>query len=560
MSEMARICAIPRVEPQPVDLNPYLLRGTHAYRLRPVQSLGLAVIAHMRGLLGFMRVGSGKTLLCALAGTMLRAKYTIVLTSAPLVADMDAAYRDVACKYFHTYGTTKAMSYDALSGENNSEVLDRYLQRFGSELAIVADECHSLRDLTRARTIRLGRLLLANPTIPFVAVSGTITRSSLYEYAHLADWALRASSPVPRPSYPDCLRKLADCMDLKSEPDSESFRYGEALAMWAGIQWPSREATAEDRKRATRSAHFIRLKSAPGVVVTESSDDYNGKLTITKVKLPIPENVQHALADLAINGLLPNGDVAEDPLSQWRAEMQIATGFFYFWQWPNGIKDQAWIDARREWHKFVRAELTNSASTNYDSPSLVKRAVESAMQSAVWHPGIPLYRAWLPHSAKRWNGQDTPPTVGVVLSDFLVREAVALTKGQPPTLIWYASDECAEMLKRLGIDCFGSGSHLPRKARTIGISWRVFKQGKNLQDRWYRMIVLEPPASGEHWEQLIGRVYRSGQPSDHIDVLIPQHATPYINALRNALNETREYMQTLTTVPLLLTRATFAEG
>ena len=48
------------------------------------------------------------------------------------------------------------------------------------------------------------------------------------------------------------------------------------------------------------------------------------------------------------------------------------------------------------------------------------------------------------------------------------------------------------------------------------------------------MLLLEPPASGEAMEQLLGRLHRPGQYADEVVVYTYEHCSPYENASSTA--------------------------
>ena len=67
--------------------------------------------------------------------------------------------------------------------------------------AIILDECHKAKDLGRSVARRLRRYLEGkNPRVPVVAMTGTATKRSIRDYAHIVGWALgpHASPPAER--------------------------------------------------------------------------------------------------------------------------------------------------------------------------------------------------------------------------------------------------------------------------------------------------------------------------------------------------------------------------
>jgi hypothetical protein len=65
----------------------------------------------------------------------------------------------------------------------------------------------------------------------------------------------------------------------------------------------------------------------------------------------------------------------------------------------------------------------------------------------------------------------------------------------------------------------------------------VHGTGKNLQ-AFANQLVLQPPASGQTWEQLLGRMHRPGQNADEVRCDVLQHTwfakANLVGALRDA--------------------------
>ena len=93
----------------------------------------------------------------------------------------------------------------------------------------------------------------------------------------------------------------------------------------------------------------------------------------------------------------------------------------------------------------------------------------------------------------------------------------------PRALIVYQSRAVEQRLVELGWSVYGAGSDTPPTAEDFpAVSLAVHGKGKNMQ-AWDSMVVLEPPASGQVYEQLIGRIHRPGQEADlcTVDVVNP---------------------------------------
>ena len=70
---------------------------------------------------------------------------------------------------------------------------------------------------------------------------------------------------------------------------------------------------------------------------------------------------------------------------------------------------------------------------------------------------------------------------------------------------------------------------------------------------------MEPPSSGQAWEQLLGRTHRPGQEADEVWVGVFQHTRPFRKALQTARGDADYILRTLGGVQKL-NLATFDGG
>ena len=144
------------------------------------------------------------------------------------------------------------------------------------------------------------------------------------------------------------------------------------------------------------------------------------------------------------------------------------------------------------------------------------------------------WRDWLDVRGRygHHDGRFGPPTRTEWLDHYLAAEAVRWRDSGPHerAILWYASPEVGDDLRRRGFSVYGRGSDQPRDHVAFpACSIRVHGEGKNLQ-AWARALVLEPPSSGQVWEQLLGRLHRPGQASYDVRFDVAAHAWPFRNA------------------------------
>ena len=532
-NEVARILALPTLEPTPVDpgyMTQELRRPGGNWNLRPIQSLALSVLAANRGLFAPIRVGGGKTLISHLAPVVLGAKVGLVFTTAPNVEPSTRAFHRDCVPNFRTVPVV-VRSYDSLSTAGSTDYLERFADRFGDAFCIVTDECHKLRNLDAARTKRMGRFLLAHPGVTFAALTGSVTKHGLHDFAHLAEWALGRASPVPRPHHAAILDAWAQAIDSDGRPGPREWQAVAPLVAWAG---PERGTDTETKRTVARRALARRIRSAPGVVTSVDGDGHDGALEIRVRPVEMPSAVEEAIRVVKTTDVKPNGDVVTDDLDAARTARQLAAGFYYLWQWPDGKPDTAWLEARSRWHRHVRAELSSNSVEGYDSPFLVAGKIAREAEVGVRSAMHEAWRAWDGQRHKRWFGEKTPPTVPVWIDAFLVADAIRWANEQEhrkePGIVWYKHRAVEELLVASGMPVYGAGSRIDEdRPHVCAASIRSHGTGRNLQ-KWHRSLVLEPPADGEGWEQLVGRQHREGQ-TDDVLYEVYAHCDAYKDAL-----------------------------
>jgi len=493
-------------------------------RLRPIQSLALAVLKTCRGLLGSIGVGHGKTLVAILGAKVVGAKRPVVMVPPSL--------RETFFVEFDKFSTSfdlprvELLAYSMLSRPEGTDLLRRMAPDY-----IFADEAHSLRHPGSARTRRLLRYLEENPSTVFAAASGTLTSRSLRDYAHLSRHALGEGSPLPL--LESHLDSWCNAIDVDGRPSPTDWATVEPLVDAFG-EGPLAFMTGAARVEAVREAFLARLESAPGVVITED-ESAPCSLVIHTLRTPRPPgDIIEAIA-VVRSGESPNREeVYEDDVAVWRAARQVSAGFFYRWDWPDGIVDDQWLEARSRWSRWVRRELETGSAEAYDSPALVARRTREEMD------GDPrLARRSSRHAAlcewERVSGRPVPPTVAVWLSDYLVDELVALVERlREPVLVWYESKALGERLAAVGgWRLCGPGNPPKGEPETCVVSISAHHHGLNLQG-WRLSVVVEPPSSGQKWEQMIGRTHRAGQLADEVHVFTFVGPEPFASAFASA--------------------------
>lgn len=453
------------------------------------------------------------------------------------------------------------VTYNELSSPKSSTLLARIAPR-----VIIADEAHNLKARDRARGKRFLRYFADAPQTAFAGQSGTITTHSLKDYAHLAELALRDGSPLPL-HWPT-VEEWAAALDASEFPAP----VGQLRVLCA----PGETA---------RQGFMRRLVETPGVVATEESA-LGTSLVITDRRPPptVPSDLARMIDDVRELWLRPDGEELVDAIQKANVCRQLACGFFYRWRFPRGeTREQidAWLAARKNWHKEVREKLKYGREF-MDSPLLVTKA------AIRWHEGYAHVdpntkeRTFIPPKTRNgpqptWNAdfwpawkelRDTvePETEAVWVDDFLANDVAAWLRARdgkesPHGIVWYEHDAFGRRVAQLsGAPLFGPGSEASARilnekgTRSIVASIRAHGTGKNLQ-AFACNLFPNPMSDGAIWEQTLARTHRPGQRADEVVAELYRHTPEFIEAFDQAMIRAR-YIQETTGSKMKLLYAT----
>ena len=547
-TDIDRILRIPISSEAPDQTDKYR-RPNGQMRLRPAQNQALYDASIAKGGLFPIGVGWGKTLISQLIGVAMGAKRPLVLLPAPCEAQFWRDYQTYG-KHFTVHPSLQVLTYSKLQVASGKDTL----KTIAPDL-IIADEAHNLRNMRSARCQRVHRYLKAqhdagNPVL-FVALSGTLTSKSLKDYAHLVKWALRSNAPVPK----DPAEVLAWSMVIDSGmmPKEEELSH---MAPFVRHYYPNDKVTQEN----ARSAFAERFTNTQGVVATRDSSAIGCSLVLMERKIDVPKTITGALKHISTTWSLPNNELEfSDTMSMIGASKQIAQGFYYRWDWgkerPNDA-DKEWMDMRKRWARAVREQVKKEVD-GLDSELLITNACRFSVRHDKLYPGLlPLvvvaWKIWEPFAKIK-----PPPTISIWLDDFLIQDSIAWANDQgEPVIVWYGDTAVGAKLRDGGLPLFGQGSEMPAKAITCAASYNVHGTGKNLQ-AWRNQILLDPPASGQAWEQLLGRTHRQGQTADEVMFHYYAHTKEFAKAIESARTSAK-YIEETTTTPQRLIYGTWA--
>lgn len=527
--ELARVLNIPRriwtlesAEQVARELTALLRKASGTMDLRPIQGQALLEAGIIGGLFGPIRVGGGKTLLSLLAPFVLDAKRPLLVIPAKLV-EKTKRERLILSQHWHIPTFFHIVSYEWLGRVQAQDFLEKRLQ---PDL-IILDEAHKVKNPKAAVTRRIARYFHARPDTKCVAISGTITKRSLKEWAHIAAWCLPPQSyPLPH-SFSE-REDWADAVDEK--PNGESRLMPGYLTLLCSPE----ERAEPDTLVGLRKAFRRRLVETKGVVAT-TEGHVGCSLTIEALEVDVKKDVDDAFDILRKTWSTPDNWPITDPLQLWRVARELSLGFYYRWE-PRPPDD--WMSARREWSRACREILSNNR-LKLDSLLMVTRAIQEGDYPDV----LPILNAW-----RTIEPTFTPNPVPVWLDDSLVRAAKHWAE-ERPGIVWCEHVAFAERLAKLAkLAYYGRGgldhsTGRPIEAHPADVSLVASvasnAEGRNLQ-KWSRNLVTSCPAScggSTGWEQLLGRTHRPGQDADEVECQVFVTSIEHVNAFQRACSD-----------------------
>jgi hypothetical protein len=523
--ELARIIQLPRrtwsepdTEALARDMSLALKRPAGSMTLRPLQALALYELGTKGGAFCPIRVGGGKTLITLLAPVVADSSRPLMLLPAKLVDKTIREQRELA-PHWPIATHVRIVSYESLGRANQATLLDM----FKPDL-IIADEAHKLKNRKAAVTRRVLRYMAANPDCGFLGLSGTITKRSLEDYAHVVSWCLPAQfCPVPQ-SWTE-LQEWADALDEK--PGLQSPVNPGALLMLCNAEELAL-AQQGHKTTAARKAFRRRLVETPGVVA--STEGFVGcSLSIEAITTDVLPELDEAFKTLRTQWETPDGQPLSDPMAVWRHARELGQGFYYKWD-PRPPED--WLMARKAWAKACRSILEHNRR-GLDSELQVVRAVDDGHYPDA-SDALELWRAV--------KDNFVPNTVPVWLDDSVIQRAVQWGL-QNVGIIWTEHQAMAERLAqvsrlsyygRQGKDRLGNYIEDHPADQPLIASIQSNGEGRNLQ-KWNKGLILSPPPNGAQWEQLLARMHRDNQEADEVAYDVMVTCAEHENALEQAM-------------------------
>lgn len=527
-AELKRVLALPRRRWQDITaefadaLTDEYKTQNGTMRLRAVQAAALAELHDMRGLVAPIRVGGGKTLVSFLAPTVLECDRPLLLIPAKLKNKTEREWKQMAEHW--QLKPLKTQTYEQLGRASHAEWLHEYQPDF-----IFADEAHRISNRRAAVTRRVDRYLREYKDTVFVCASGTLTRKRLTDYWHLVLHALGPQT-MPMPArWPD-VNQWGEALDILPD-DLQRLKPGALVQLCNDEEKIATRFGEAAELEAIRAAYNRRFVETCGVISTEDKL-LSCSLSIVEKKIRTPSVLPH-LQKMRVTWETPDGHPFSEAVDLWRHARELACGFFYKWDPP---APDEWMDARREWSRYVRSVLKHSRT--YDSELQVARAVASGALP----DGEGALRDWQ-------NIRDTfkPNNVPVWVSDDVLCAARDWLQRQGG-IVWVEHTAFGEALSDLsGVPYFGKASKLQiedQKGKPVIASIRANAEGRNMQ-AWSKSLVVSCPPNGTTWEQMLGRTHRDGQEADEVTYEVMLGCEEAREGFRKAIKDAQYIQATL---------------
>ncbi len=478
------------------QMTPLVRAPGGTWSLLPVQAIYLREcwLQSRKGLGVFapMGVGSGKTLSTLLGPRVTRAPRPLLIVPASLNND---GRKQEVCNYAKQFSFVPppVVHTQALQGDDGLALLESH-----APTDIWIDEFHLFKNPRSKRAAKLNKYLKAHPGTRVYALTGTIMKRSIKDFAHVLHWCLGVESPLPIVWH--VLEEWAAALD-------EKLSMGFVSDPGVLLDWcKPGEVDELGPTDAARRAVGRRILETPGVIgYSLTKEHLPSTVVIEEIRLPETPKIVQAFELLRSKQELPDGTQLVEALEWTRHARTLPLGYWLRWKYP---APKEWLARRKAWGSFVREHL--KGRHRLDSPDEVKKAFPGQAELKAWEE---IRDSFKPETVAEWIDGNALS----ICARWLQEPGIAMTENTEFAL---ALAQVAQVpyFGPGGLDASGRSIDL-YAGRSAVASFKANKEGRNLQ-RWGRLLFPCPPTNGPDGQQSVGRIQRKGQTRDKLLVSV----------------------------------------
>lgn len=539
-SEIERILNIPRrpsvIPPGVAErLSAEFRTPSGTMTLKPIQAWALDEARQAHGLLGCLGTGVGKTLLTALAPTVMESTRTVVLVPGKLKRRFIEKDHPTLSEHWRLLPLTDVLGtpgiFVASHDDISSQKMGGLLEAHNPDLVVI-DEAHAFKSTVAKgdRSSRTTRLLRhwqeaekVGKTLRLIAATGTLFTDSLADAGILCWLTLGTSSPLPLDW------ALISAWAQSVDPVTKFGTYRQFAPSVKKLLPVGGEVSVESLREAVQ----LRMSETRGIVSVKDKA-LGVSLYVHKRSLSLPEGMQKVMKTLRTEWRTPDGEEITDVLEFSRLARQIASGFYYKRVWLNGESKELqteWLGAQSEYNKEIRRILSRHSRAGFDSPGLIESAILSGDYKSK------TYARWAAVKDLAEPGRDT-----IWIDDFAAADACLW--GKKVGIIFYRHKAFGAKVAELsGFPLYDDDKdtieiEAEDGSRTIVASTGAHGTGARLHNFSNSLFTYVSSSNKTH-EQNIARTHRDGQSKSVCEVWLHIYSSEASSAFSKAVEKAR---------------------
>lgn len=466
------------------------------------------------GNVGTLKVGEGKTPISYLIPIIAETQNCVLLVPGSLKKKTVENFKYLyTC--FNGAPPHRICTYEELALKKNVDLLKELDPDY-----IIADECQALVNTNNAVTKRVARYgeyrAKENRNIKIIGLCANLWEGRrMGKYHHIMKWTLGDNMPLP-----------VDRMETELWSRAVDADPGPLGRIMLGALRPLANKDADDKLDSVREWLGTRFKETPGIVCTYNPES-PCRLELKRWEFTLGPKVKELLYGI-YGGTLPDGTELVTDNEQIAAISQAPWGYYYKWRDPAPLE---WLEARREWWKFIRETRRLGVFDTEDQ-------IATEVRKGTFGECVP-YLHWMyvkddfkPVTVPVWVCTSTMQTI--------------LDNYSTDHVIFTGSRAIGFKLEEMGLEFFHSqgmsdrGNYIEnvKGPRSIVASVTACHKGMNLQYNWSKLLFASLP-NNNILEQAIGRVHRQGQEEELVTASFALPTEQHSNRLDALVTQAR---------------------